>query len=136
MDPLYTFWDNIAHYKTKSVHVWGLMNSATKALIATLVEKIFPYKRLGFSNLYSLQCRNLIKGSLYESTIRGLFSQGFLIRFLHYTVTHTQTPLDSCRPLYGFGIAPKPKTSPKRPSLLWFGRPNFIMVVYMDPLGY
>ena len=30
MDTLYTFWDNIAHYKTKSVHFWWLMNSATK----------------------------------------------------------------------------------------------------------
>ena len=24
------FWDNITHYKTESVHFWGLMNSATK----------------------------------------------------------------------------------------------------------
>ena len=24
------FGDNITHYKTKSVHFWGLMNSATK----------------------------------------------------------------------------------------------------------
>ena len=30
MDTLYTFWDNITHYKTESVHFWGLMNSATK----------------------------------------------------------------------------------------------------------
>ena len=30
MDTLYTFRDNITHYKTKSVHFWGLMNSATK----------------------------------------------------------------------------------------------------------
>ena len=29
MDTLYTFWDNIAHYKTQSVHFLGLMNSAT-----------------------------------------------------------------------------------------------------------
>ena len=30
MDTLYTFWDNtITHNKTESVHVWGLMNSAT-----------------------------------------------------------------------------------------------------------
>ena len=27
---LYTFWDNITHYKTKSVHFWGAMNSAAK----------------------------------------------------------------------------------------------------------
>ena len=25
-----TFWENITHYKTESVHFWGLMNSATK----------------------------------------------------------------------------------------------------------
>ena len=30
MDTLYTFWDNITHYKTESVDFWGLMNSATK----------------------------------------------------------------------------------------------------------
>ena len=32
VDTLYTFWDNITHYKTKSVHFLGLMNSATKGL--------------------------------------------------------------------------------------------------------
>ena len=26
----FTFWDNITHYKTESVHFSGLMNSATK----------------------------------------------------------------------------------------------------------
>ena len=30
MDTLYNFCDNIAHYKTKSVHIVGPMNSATK----------------------------------------------------------------------------------------------------------
>ena len=30
MDTLYTFGDNITHYKTKSVYFWGLINSATK----------------------------------------------------------------------------------------------------------
>ena len=30
MDTLFTFWDNITHYNTKSVHFWGLMNSATQ----------------------------------------------------------------------------------------------------------
>ena len=30
MDTLYTFWDNITHYRTESVHFWGLINSATK----------------------------------------------------------------------------------------------------------
>ena len=32
MDTLYTFGANITHYKTKSVHFWGLMNSATKGV--------------------------------------------------------------------------------------------------------
>ena len=32
-DTLYTFWDNIAHYKTESVQFWGLMNSATKVCV-------------------------------------------------------------------------------------------------------
>ena len=35
MDALYTFWDNITHYKTKSVHFLGLMNSATKFSLVT-----------------------------------------------------------------------------------------------------
>ena len=31
MDTLYTFWDNITHYKPESLHFWGgFMNSATK----------------------------------------------------------------------------------------------------------
>ena len=30
MDTLYTCWDNITHYKTKSVNFLGLMDSATK----------------------------------------------------------------------------------------------------------
>ena len=30
VDTLYTCWDNITHYKTKSVHFLVLMNSATK----------------------------------------------------------------------------------------------------------
>ena len=30
VDTLYTFGDNIIHYKTESVRFWGLMNSATK----------------------------------------------------------------------------------------------------------
>ena len=32
MDTLYTFWDNITHYETESVHFLGLMNSATKII--------------------------------------------------------------------------------------------------------
>ena len=30
VDTLYTFWDNTTHYRTKSVHILGHMNSATK----------------------------------------------------------------------------------------------------------
>ena len=30
VDTLYTFGDNITHYKTQSVHILGLMNSATQ----------------------------------------------------------------------------------------------------------
>ena len=30
MDTLYTFRENITHYKTESVHFFALMNSATK----------------------------------------------------------------------------------------------------------
>ena len=30
MDTLYTFWDNINHYNTESVHFLGRMKSATK----------------------------------------------------------------------------------------------------------
>ena len=32
MDTLFTFWDDITHYKAKTVHFWGLMNSATKVI--------------------------------------------------------------------------------------------------------
>ena len=30
MDTLYTFWDNITHYKTESVYFLGLINSAIR----------------------------------------------------------------------------------------------------------
>ena len=36
MDTLYTFGDNITHYKTKSVDFWGLMNSATKLRVGVV----------------------------------------------------------------------------------------------------
>ena len=45
MDTLYTFWDNITHYKTKSVHFLGLMNSATKIVMFV----IQPPAVLGFA---------------------------------------------------------------------------------------
>ena len=41
MDTLYTFWDNIAHYKTKSVHIVGPMNSATKVRVPMKVVQGF-----------------------------------------------------------------------------------------------
>ena len=37
MDTLYTFWDSITHYRTKSVHFLRLMNSATTSI--TLLSK-------------------------------------------------------------------------------------------------
>ena len=37
MDTLHTFWDNITHDKTKSVHFGGLMNSATKLLFGIVI---------------------------------------------------------------------------------------------------
>ena len=42
MDRLYTFWDNITQYKTESVHFLGLMNSATKILIALELYSLKP----------------------------------------------------------------------------------------------
>ena len=40
MDTLYTFWDNITHYKTESVHFWGLMTSATKNLAFDTLSEV------------------------------------------------------------------------------------------------
>ena len=37
MDTLYTFGENITHYKTDSVYFWGLMNSATKITTYTIL---------------------------------------------------------------------------------------------------
>ena len=42
MDTLYTFWDNITHYKTESV--LGLMNSATKVMIVITVIIVIEFK--------------------------------------------------------------------------------------------
>ena len=45
MDTLYTFWDNATHYKTESVHFWGLMNSATKEVwFLGLADLAFPWQ--------------------------------------------------------------------------------------------
>ena len=44
MDTLYTFWDNITHYKTESTHVLGLMNSATKLSGGSLTGSLKPQK--------------------------------------------------------------------------------------------
>ena len=52
MDTLYTFWDNLTHYKTKSVDFLGLMNSSTKGnggmgsewgTIITTITTILPF---------------------------------------------------------------------------------------------
>ena len=32
MDKFYTFWDNLTHHKTESVHFLGLMDSATRSI--------------------------------------------------------------------------------------------------------
>ena len=45
MDTLSTFGDNITHYKTESVHFWGLMNSATRLRFVVLLRE-----RLGLSS--------------------------------------------------------------------------------------
>ena len=37
MDTLFTAWDNITHYKTESAHFWGLMNSATKLFLLSIL---------------------------------------------------------------------------------------------------
>ena len=46
MDTLYTFLDNTSHYKSKSVHFGGIMNSATKHMKA-------PYHILRIFSTYS-----------------------------------------------------------------------------------
>ena len=46
---VYTLWENITHHKTKSVHFWGLMNSATKRGSGTWPGE--PSGLSGFRNL-------------------------------------------------------------------------------------
>ena len=49
MDTLYTCWDNITHYKTKSVNFLGLMDSATKGyggLAAGLWLRVYGIGRM------------------------------------------------------------------------------------------
>ena len=43
----FTFWDNITHYKTRSVHFWGLLNSATEAEEGVLVFQLSARRFLG-----------------------------------------------------------------------------------------
>ena len=53
MDTLYTFWDNITHYKTESVHFLGLMNSATKWFRASTEKKLKSGSRMFGAGLAS-----------------------------------------------------------------------------------
>ena len=48
MDTLYTFWDNITHNKTKSLHFLGLVNSATKIGNRGLLVRAFRGDWEGF----------------------------------------------------------------------------------------
>ena len=38
MDTLYTFWDNLTHYETKSVHFWGAYE-----LLPTMKRKVYTF---------------------------------------------------------------------------------------------
>ena len=51
MDTLYTFWDNSTHYKTESVHFWGLMNSATRCRIVKKSQKDVAVEEMYWSRL-------------------------------------------------------------------------------------
>ena len=45
MDTVYTFGDNITHYKTKSVHFLGLMNSATRLVYDHVKDGMYHCSR-------------------------------------------------------------------------------------------
>ena len=66
MDTLYTFLDDKSYSKTKSVHFWGLMNSATK----------FPYKGIATWIQVPEKRRK-------PQTSRGAASSRFLGSLLH-----------------------------------------------------
>ena len=44
MDTLYIFGANITHYKTESVHFWGLMNSVTKIRVVGFRVEVLGFK--------------------------------------------------------------------------------------------
>ena len=46
MDTLYTFWDNITHYKTESVHFLRLMNSANKRRFLRALSRVLAKQAL------------------------------------------------------------------------------------------
>ena len=47
MDTLYTFWDNITHYRTESVHFLGLMNLATKYRVCAFGHRPWLFLGIG-----------------------------------------------------------------------------------------
>ena len=51
MDTLYTFWDDITHYKTENVYFFGLMNSAT---IVNPRKLEHGFRRIGAGIPYTL----------------------------------------------------------------------------------
>ena len=66
MDTLYTFWDNITHYKTKSVD-FLLMNSATKSCLCRFSAS---HWRSGFQGGQVYAFRSLGESGSWE-TIGG-----------------------------------------------------------------
>ena len=73
MDTLYSFWENITHYKTKSIHFLGLMNSATRkgSIMVPLKGSIrVPLKgssiKGSFTGIHKRSFKGIYKGSIKE----------------------------------------------------------------------
>ena len=52
MDTLYTFGDHVTHYKTKSAHILGLMNSATKRKVLDIEATSHHCIQLGGARIF------------------------------------------------------------------------------------
>ena len=90
MDTLYTFWDNITHYKTESVHFWGLLNSATREL--TSAPEALDPKPAKIAKPYSGNPEEPLLVQIHQPTLRtpktGIRECPYILTRMYATKTH------------------------------------------------
>ena len=102
MDTLYTFWDNITHYKTESVHFLGLLNSATREL--TSAPEALDPKPAKIAKPYSGNPEEPLLVQIHQPTLRtpktGIRESPYILTRMYATKTQIVRVSRVGRPLY------------------------------------